>query len=112
VILGADKGHDRADFVARVRALGGAAHIAQNPPNRRPVIDGRTTRHPGYAVSQRVRKRIEECFGWMKACGFMRKTRCKGHRTCRLGGHADCRCMQPDPVAKAAGGGVLTPGLD
>jgi hypothetical protein len=110
VILGADKGYDVADFVAKVRALGGAPHIAQNITNRRPVIDGRTTRHPGYAVSRRVRKRIDECFGWMKTCGFMRKTRCKGHKTYRLDGLADGRCMQPDPVAKAAGGGMITPG--
>jgi hypothetical protein len=74
VILGADKGYDAADFVAKVRALGGAPHIAQNIPNRRSAIDRRTTRHPGYAISQRVRRRIEECFGWMKTCGGMGKT--------------------------------------
>ena len=80
VTLGADKGYDVADFVARVRALGGVPHVAQNTTNRRSAIDGRTTRHPGYAVSQRVRKRIKECFGWMKTCGGMRKTRHKGQK--------------------------------
>jgi hypothetical protein len=80
VTLGADKGYDVADFVAKVRALGGVPHVAQNTTNRRSAIDGRTTRHPGYAISQRVRKRIEECFGWMKTCGGMRKTRHKGHK--------------------------------
>ena len=60
--------------------MGGVPHVAQNTTNRRSAIDGRTTRHPGYAVSQRVRKRIKECFGWMKTCGGMRKTRHKGQK--------------------------------
>jgi hypothetical protein len=80
VTLGADKGYDVADFVARVRALSGVPHVAQNTTNRRSAIDGRTARHPGYASSQRVRKRIEDCFGWMKTCGDLRKTRHKGHK--------------------------------
>ena len=53
-------------------------HVAQNTSNRRSAIDGRTTRHPGYALSQRVRKRIEECFGWIKTTGVGRKLRYTG----------------------------------
>ena len=65
--LGADKAYDAAEHVARLRAIGVTPHVAQNPPGRRSAIDGRTTRHPGYAISQRIRKRIEEPFGWIKA---------------------------------------------
>ena len=59
VTVGADKAYDTKDFVANLRSLGAAPHVAQNTSNRRSAIDGRTTRHPGYAVSLRVRKRIE-----------------------------------------------------
>ena len=52
-----------------MRELGVTPHVAQNTNGRRSAIDGRTTRHPGYAVSQRVRKRIEEVFGWMQDSG-------------------------------------------
>jgi hypothetical protein len=80
--LGADKGYDAADFAAAVRALNVTPHIAQNT-TRRSAIDRRTTRHPGYAVSQRLRKRIEEGFGWIKTTGGFRKTRHRG--TARVG---------------------------
>ena len=53
-------------------------HVAQNATNRSSAIDGRTTRHPGYAPSQRIRKRIEEAFGWIKVPGGLRKTRHRG----------------------------------
>jgi transposase len=76
--LGADKGYDTRDFVAQTRGLGVTPHVAQNTSGRRSAIDDRTTRHPGYAVSQRIRKRVEEVFGWMKTIGLMRKTRQKG----------------------------------
>jgi transposase len=81
--VGADKGYDTADFVMEVRELGITPHVAQNAydtgkARRRSAIDGRTTRHPGYAVSQRARKRIEECFGWMKAGAGGRKARHRG----------------------------------
>jgi transposase len=75
--LGADKGYDAASFVTRVRALNVTPHVAQNT-SRRSAIDGRTTRHPGYQASQRVRKRIEEAFGWIKTVGGLRKTRHRG----------------------------------
>lgn len=58
-----DKSYDTKDFVADVRGLGFTPHVAQNTSNRRSAIDGRTTRHGGYAVSQRIRKRVEEPFG-------------------------------------------------
>jgi hypothetical protein len=61
--LGADKAYDTQAFVAAVRGLRLTPHVAQNTTNRASAIDGRTTRHPGYAVSQRVRKEVEEIFG-------------------------------------------------
>ena len=80
VTLGADRGYDTGDFVARCRALDVTPHVAQNTTNRSSRIDGRTTRHRGYEESQRRRKRIEEIFGWMKTVGLMRKTRHRGRR--------------------------------
>src|SRR6058998_2524334 len=80
VTLGADKGYDTRDFVTAVRLLGVTPHVAQNTTNRASALDGRTTRHAGYAVSQRRRKRVEEIFGWLKTVGLMRKTRYRGTR--------------------------------
>jgi len=76
--VGADKAFDTADFIAGMRALNVTPHVAQNIAGRRSAIDGRTTRHPGYAVSQRFRKRVEEGFGWLKTIGLMRKLRHRG----------------------------------
>ena len=78
VTLGADKNYDTADFVDIVRALGITPHVAQHDTNRRSAIDARTTRHPGYAISQQKRKRIEEIFGWLKTVGGLRKLRHRG----------------------------------
>jgi IS5 family transposase len=78
VTLGADKGYDTTAHVANLRALGVTPHVAQNQTNRRSAIDGRTTRHPGSAISQYIRKRIEEPFGWMKAAGGFRQTKHRG----------------------------------
>ena len=78
--LGADKGYDTKEFVATLRALGVTPHVAQNTTHRRSAIDDRTTRHAGYAISQRVRKRVEEIFGWMKTVALFRKTRYRGVR--------------------------------
>jgi transposase len=72
ITLGADKGYDAADFVMELREINVTPHVAQNT-TRRSAIDGRTTRHPGYDISQRIRKRIEEGFGWIKTIGGMRK---------------------------------------
>ena len=81
--LGADKAYDAAGLVAGLRALNVTPHVAQNTSGRRSAIDARTTRHPGYVVSQRVRKRIEEAFGWIKTVGGLRKARHRG--TARVG---------------------------
>jgi transposase len=73
--VAADKAYDTAGFVAQARTAGFTPHVAQNTTNRRSAIDGRTTRHPGHAVSQRIRARIEEPFGWIKTIGGGRKLR-------------------------------------
>ena len=64
--LGADRGYDTRDFVAACRDLGVTPHVAQNTSKRRSAVDERTTRHAGYLVSQRIRRRIEAIFRWMK----------------------------------------------
>ena len=74
--VGGDKGYDTRGFVTTLRALGATPHIA--PQAKRRTLDRRTTRHAGYTVSQRVRKRIEEVFGWMKTVGGMRKLKHRG----------------------------------
>lgn len=74
--VGGDKGFDVASFVEQVRALGVTPHVAQK--DKYTAIDGRTTRHPGYEVSQRKRKLIEQVFGWMKTIGGLRKLRHRG----------------------------------
>ena len=79
VTVAADKAYDTKDFVAVMRELNVTPHVTQN--EKRPggsAIDGRTTRHAGYQLSQRKRKRIEEVFGWMKTVGMLRKTRHRG----------------------------------
>ena len=77
ITLGGDKGFDAADFVMELREINVTPHIAQNT-SRTSAIDARTTRHPGYAMSQRIRKRIEEGFGWMKTIAGLRKTKYRG----------------------------------
>jgi transposase len=77
--VGGDKGFDTRNFVAECRALGVTPHVTQDiNPRRGSAIDGRTTRHEGYTVSQRVRKRVEEIFGWFKTVGNFRRTRYRG----------------------------------
>jgi transposase len=79
VTVGADKGYDTKDFVAECRHLNVTPQVAQNVNrNGGSAIDGRTTRHGGYAISQRKRKRIEECFGWLKTIALLRKVRHRG----------------------------------
>jgi transposase len=74
--VGGDKGFDVPSFVAQVRALGVTPHVAQKVKGS--AIDARTTRHPGYAVSQQKRKLVEQVFGWMKTVGGLRKLRHRG----------------------------------
>lgn len=79
--VGADKGYDMGPFVKPCRDLGITPHVARKVEQSR--IDDRTTRHPGYAVSQRRRKRVEEPFGWMKTYGLLRKLRHRGRENVR-----------------------------
>jgi transposase len=75
ITLGADKAYDAEDFINELRAMKVTPHVAQNSNGRRSAIDGRTTRYGGYAVSQRIRKRIEEAFGWIKTVAGQEQTR-------------------------------------
>ena len=78
ITLGADKAYDAEDFVNELRAMNATPHVAQNTSGRSSAIDGRTTRHAGYAVSQCIRKRIEEAFGWIKTIAGQEKTKFRG----------------------------------
>jgi transposase len=79
VTLAGDKGYDTKDFVAELRQMNVTPHVAQNAyANRRSAIDRRTTRHAGYAISQRRRKVVEEFFGWLKTVAGQRKTKYRG----------------------------------
>ena len=82
VTLGADKAYDMREVVAGLRAMNVTPHVAQYTEGSRhgSAIDGRTTRHAGYAISQRIRKRVEEMFGWGKTVGLLRKLRHRGGR--------------------------------
>jgi transposase len=80
ITVAADKGYDTRDFIADLRGMGVTPHVAQyaTTPHRRSAIDGRTTRHPGYAISQRKRKLVEHGIGWIKTIGGLRKLRHRG----------------------------------
>ena len=78
ITLGADKAYDAEDFVNELRSMNVTPHVAQNTSGRSSAVDGRTTRHGGYAVSQRIRKRIEEAFGWIKTVAGQEKTSFRG----------------------------------
>jgi transposase len=85
ITLAGDRGYDTRDFVANCRALAVTPHVAQN--QARPggsALDARTVRHPGYAISQWIRKQVEEAFGWMKTIGGLRKTRYRGRARVQL----------------------------
>jgi transposase len=79
ITLGADKAYDAEDFVNELRSMKVTPHVAQNTNGRSSAIDGRTTRHGGYGVSLRIRKRIEETFGWIKTIAGQHKTRFRGY---------------------------------
>jgi Transposase DDE domain/Transposase domain (DUF772) len=79
VTVAGDKGYDTKDFVHEMRGMNATPHVAQNHKRKGgSAIDGRTTRHEGYRISQQKRKRIEEVFGWLKTVGMLRKTRHRG----------------------------------
>jgi transposase len=80
VTVAGDKNYDTQAFVQDLRALQVTPHVAQHTTNRARAIDGRTTRHPGYTVSQQKRKRVEEIFGWLKTVGLLRKVKLRGVR--------------------------------
>jgi transposase len=84
ITLAGDRGYDTRDFVQSCRVRNISPHIAQNTSNRRSALDARTTRHAGYAISQRFRKRVEEIFGWMKTIGGLRRTRFRGTERTQL----------------------------
>ncbi len=83
--LGADKAYDTRDFVAELRARGITPHVAQHTTKRRSAIDGRTTRHVGYARSIHARRFIERVFGWGKTTGPWRKTHFRGRDRVGMG---------------------------
>ena len=113
VTVGADKGYDTKEFVSEMREMNVTPHVSQN--TNRPggsAIDGRTTRHAGYQVSQRKRKRIEEVFGWLKTVGMLRKTRHRGLQS-RVGVHLHGGGLQSgaDAESDVAGSSVrISPG--
>src|ERR1039457_1555407 len=78
VTLGGDKNYDTREFVRELRGTNIILHVAQNTTNRRSAVDERTTRHAGYEVSQRKRKRVEQSFGWMKMVGMLKKVKLRG----------------------------------
>ena len=101
--LGGDKGYDTRDCVADLRRRGVTPHVAQNTNGRSSAIDCRTTRHPGYAISQRIRKRVEEIFGWMKTVGGFRRTRYKGLDRTGLAGYLVATAYNLVRMAKLLG---------
>jgi transposase len=78
VTLGGDKNYDTREFVRELRGMNITPHVAQNTSKRRSAVDERTTRHSGYEVSQRKRKRVEQSFGWMKMIGMLKKVKLRG----------------------------------
>jgi transposase len=88
ITVGADKAYDTSDFVADLRERNATPHVAQQiTKHRGSKIDKRTTRHVGYEISQRIRKRVEEAFGWLKTVGNFRKTRYRGLGVNQLAAH-------------------------
>jgi IS5 family transposase len=86
--VGADKAYDVGRFIRDLRSRGITPHVAQQITHHRgSMVDGRTTRHPGYGISQRCRKKVEEIFGWMKTVGGFRKTRYRGQARTGLWAH-------------------------
>jgi len=82
ITLGADKGYHTRDFVHDCRERGVTPHVADK--DKHSVLDGRTTNNPGYRISQRIRKRVEEIFGWAKTVGGFRRTRYRGQERTQL----------------------------
>jgi transposase len=103
ITLGGDKGCDTRDFVVSCRTLNITPHVAQN--DTRPggsALDARTSRHPGYEVSQWIRKRIEEGFGWMKTVGGLRRTRYRGRERVQMHAYLVAAAYNPLRIARLA----------
>jgi IS5 family transposase len=108
--VAADKGYDTADFIADCRKRGVTPHVAMNVTEQRDsAIDGRTTRHPGYLASQRLRKRIEECFGWSKDGRAMRKMKVVGKEKVAFLTTLTVGCYTMLRLAKLLAGSELVP---
>ncbi len=103
VTLGGDKNYDTHEFVRELRGMNITPHVAQNNTNRSSAVDERTTRHAGYEVSQRKRKRVEQSFGWMKMVGMLRKVKLRGIDKVGMAVHLHRSCLQPVPIAKSDG---------
>jgi hypothetical protein len=102
ITVGGDKNFDAKGFVAALQQLNATPHIAQNTNNRRSAIDRRTICHPGYAVIQRIRKRIEEGFGWIQEVALQRRARHRGKDRVSWQFTLESAGLQPDPAAKVA----------
>jgi IS5 family transposase len=104
ITVGGDKGYDTHDFVADCRARNITPHVAQNiTKHRGSNIDERTTGHVGYVISQRIRKRVEEIFGWMKTVGNFRKTRYVGLGANQIVAHVLASAYNLIRIAKLTG---------
>ena len=106
ITLGADKAYDAEDFVNELRSMKVTPHVAQNTSGRSSAIDGRTTRHAGYAVSQRIRKRIEEAFGWIKMVAGLEQTKFRGCDPRWMGLQLRHHRLQSDTASEKAAGDV------
>lgn len=104
--VGADKGYDTHDFVAECRSINVVPHVAQViNEHRGSAIDARTTRHAGYAISQRIRKRVEEIFGWAKTVGGFRRTRFRGRKRTQLAAYVVAAAYNLVRIARLAPAG-------
>jgi len=102
--LGADKAYDVHEFVDDLRDLHVTPHIAQNTTNRSSAIDTRTTRHPGYAISQQKRKRTEEPFGWAKTIGGLARPMLRRAARLRFKFTIHNGSLRPHPAAQITRG--------
>lgn len=104
--VGADKGYDTHDFVAECRSMNVVPHVAQViNEHRGSAIDARTTRHAGYPISQRIRKRVEEIFGWAKTVGGFRRTRFRGRKRTQLAAYVVAAAYNLVRIARLAPAG-------
>jgi len=102
--VGADRGYDTRDFVARCRNKGVTPHVARNESGRRrSAIDGRTSRHDGYRISQTTRMQVEQVFGWMKTIGGLGRSRYRGKRRTQLAAYLAAAAYNLLRITRLAG---------